>query len=272
MESRWNRFGPAGVLAVLALCGATSAYAAGVSVAVTPGTLTVAPGDTFVVQLTVPLGDDAFNAFEGVVSFDPAFLTFLAQPKATQEGAMMRDSCYTHNTFYIFNSAADSMYISDTMLGNGCTAQGPGTLLNLRFVASGLSGATLVHIRHMVFYNDGLFVDPVAPSDAVIAIRSTLGVTSPPASSGPARLRAMPNPSRGTCWLRPEHVAGTRGILIVDPAGRSVRRLAIDASAAAPTVAWDGRDDAGRLVAPGVYAALMDGTPHPVRTLLIRLP
>jgi hypothetical protein len=67
--------------------------------------------------------------------------------------------------------------------------------------------------------------------------------------------------------------AGRAGLTIVDTAGRRVRTLAHQAlDAGAHDVPWDGRDDAGRACAEGVYVARLavDGRAVATRSLTLR--
>jgi len=72
-----------------------------------------------------------------------------------------------------------------------------------------------------------------------------------------ARLSAHPNPALGPITLRLTGVSGGRAtVAIHDVSGRRVRTL--DTGIAAPQIAWwtwDGLDDRGRAVAPGIYFA-----------------
>lgn len=72
-----------------------------------------------------------------------------------------------------------------------------------------------------------------------------------------ARLSAHPNPAMGAVTLRLTGVTGGRATVEVhDVLGRRVRTL--DSAHAAPQIAWwswDGLDDRGRAVAPGIYFA-----------------
>ena len=87
--------------------------------------------------------------------------------------------------------------------------------------------------------------------------------TEAPGPAGPARLSfapPSPNPSSGNVsfsWTQPIELAGRPARLTVhDLAGRVVRSLDSGASAAAiRQLTWDGRDTAGREVAPGLYIA-----------------
>lgn len=84
------------------------------------------------------------------------------------------------------------------------------------------------------------------------------GVSDAPAVDGRRGvlvLRAGPNPFRAGTTLafsRGESAREALDVRVVDAAGRVVRRLP-PAAGAAGRVGWDGRDDAGRAVASGVY-------------------
>jgi hypothetical protein len=273
MIQRWKRRCAAGTSLVLALCSPVLAHAVGVRVAVSPETLLVAPGDTFTVQLRVPVAGSPFNTYDAVLAFDPAVLRFIGRPQAEQEGPLLPSACPGHSTFYVFAAAGDSLDVLDSILGAGCVATGPGTLLNLRFTALGPTGVTHVRLRRVRFYDDGLYVTPVQPTDALIAVGITLG-TPPPAPPAPQRrLVASPNPSRGACWFAlPDGGGGASEVRILDTAGRLVRSVALDPRTPGRPVPWDGRDASGRRAPPGVYAAVLGGHGVPAHTLLVRLP
>jgi hypothetical protein len=87
-----------------------------------------------------------------------------------------------------------------------------------------------------------------------------------------------PNPSRGADLVRiPVDVpaAGADGALIdiVDSGGRRVRRIDIGGLVpGAQEVAWDGRNDAGREVAPGAYRAWLTAGDVRTSVRMLRLP
>ncbi len=90
---------------------------------------------------------------------------------------------------------------------------------------------------------------------------------------------AWPNPSRGNVMLRVRLVAAaTTGPIratILDAAGRRVRALEAPVGAATGgtlSLPWDGRDDAGRPVAPGVYAVRVTTGATTAAGRLVRLP
>ena len=100
------------------------------------------------------------------------------------------------------------------------------------------------------------------------ATRRTIVLDAPGASSWRLALAPpRPNPSSGTITLGfTLPAAGRVSLEIVDLTGRRVRLLASDTLAAgAHAVAWDGRDGAGRRMAPGVYLARLV-TPEGQRT------
>lgn len=99
-----------------------------------------------------------------------------------------------------------------------------------------------------------------------------------PDAGGPA-LRAWPNPSRGSVVIslsrgeaqRVGERSATPLILeLFDAGGRLVR--ALEASYAAPSVWWDGRDDAGRDVGAGWYWLRARGATRSKAIPLVRLP
>jgi hypothetical protein len=118
-----------------------AAHALGARVEVSPETLTVAPGDTFTVELTVPIAGDPFNTFNAGLAYDPAALHFVSRSQAGPEGPLLIDACPGHGTFHVFAAAGDSLDVMDSMMGAGCVTTGPGTLLRLRFVAPGPGAA-----------------------------------------------------------------------------------------------------------------------------------
>jgi hypothetical protein len=86
----------------------------------------------------------------------------------------------------------------------------------------------------------------------------------------PRRLTAWPNPFRSTVRL----LVSTRGssyARVVDASGRTVRVLRVPLSPTAGhySLSWDGRDEAGSAVAPGVYFAAL-GSAGP-RLKLVRV-
>ncbi len=125
-------------------------------------------------------------------------------------------------------------------------------------------------------HRDYLRRGSVAPSLVDVAP----GAADGGAGSGIAlSLRAAPNPAAATVRLTLRRaVAGAStaedGVRIFDVAGRQVRRLELAAagSAGETTVAWDGRDAAGRAVPAGLYFARARWGDREAGTRIVRLP
>jgi hypothetical protein len=98
----------------------------------------------------------------------------------------------------------------------------------------------------------------------------------PGAAASAGRLAVAPNPAVGgqvIRWVAPDGAAalppaGSR-LEIVSVGGRRVRDLGAVGSGGA--VGWDGRDDAGRRVATGMYFARMTGGEAPVTARVLRV-
>jgi hypothetical protein len=120
------------------------------------------------------------------------------------------------------------------------------------------------------FYNGGTFVNPDGSTDAIVGIGVPLGVGDPSAGARTPRLLAFPNPSRaGTTFTVEMDRAGTQRLLVCDLQGRVVRHLENgEFPAGIRTVTWDGRNDSGLVVPPGVYLGSLRA---PGRTLKARL-
>lgn len=106
-------------------------------------------------------------------------------------------------------------------------------------------------------------------------IRWTGAVTdAPPGTSLGVRLAVSPNPARGSmrfAFTLPR--AGRAALAIFDLSGRRVATLLDDtAGAGSMSVEWDGRDDAGREAAAGLYLARLEhgGERQQVRVMRLR--
>ncbi len=237
------------------------ANASGVTVAVLPDSAYVSPGSEFTLELQVTEAGSLFNAYVATIAYDPAALTLLpTSPLSLQEGAYMKTAC--GSTSHNFTTAADSLVIVHSLLCNGLFLPGPGQLYKLRFRSSGPPQWTSVSIRNIQFYNAGFFVNPSHSSDAAIAMGVPVGVPGSGAPPGKTRLRVTPNPCRAAATVFVETAAaGWQRVIVCDVQGRTVRHLEDGATAPGTRrIAWDGRDDAGTRLAPGVYRVLV-GSP-----------
>lgn len=262
-------------LALAALAAATlaavvaPARAQGVHLALAPGAVTVAPESTFTLDLQVTQAGAQFNGFDAVVTYDTTALAFVKlSPVSLQQGALMTGAC--GNTFHRFAAAADSLVINDVLLCANLFLTGPGQIYRLKFRALGPPRDTWVRIRRAQFYAAGLYVGPLWTSDAHVGIGVPVAVRRPaPAPS--VRLRVAPDPARGAVTLALEGGAAEEASVVVrDALGRTVRRLAVAPGAAAAR--WDGRDDAGAPLPPGLYLVTWraGGTLARARVTLLR--
>jgi len=91
----------------------------------------------------------------------------------------------------------------------------------------------------------------------------------PNASDTRFAIRSLGSPAMGSARFAVA-APGEASVRIVDVAGRAVRRLVAGRSAGERTLVWDGRDEIGQAVEPGVYVAELTAGPR-MRTLRIVL-
>ena len=157
------------------------------------------------------------------------------------------------------NNGASWVHVDSTAAAHGAWERheidvaafvAPTSQVRMRFIASDANAGSVVEagIDDLSFYG--------APS--------TVGVPGPGAVVAPLAFTSVaPNPSRGTVALALGGPAGAVvEVTVHDVRGRLVARLPggrLDTGAT--TIAWDGRDHAGRAVAAGVYLvrATIDG-------------
>lgn len=259
------------LLAAAGLALLAPAARAGVTVALQPATQTVSPGAQFDVFVAVTQSGSAFNAFDAIVGYTPTALTLVQlSPLSLQEGAMMTSAC--GNRFHRFRVGTDRDTITNALLCNGVSVTGPGQIYRLRFQASNTPQTTSVQfLPGVAFFDAGLAVAPVSTSNATVVISGPVGVETPT----PARLRilASPNPSRSLTMLRIEaDQAGLQELVVSDLMGRTVRRLGNGwFDAGVRERAWDGRDDAGARMPPGIYFARLTSPGGIVRAAIARI-
>ena len=149
---------------------ASPARADGVYASLVPDSVVAAPGDTIYLELDVTEVGAPFNGFDTYIGFDPSALAFLpTSPMSLQEGALMTDAC-GNSPFNYFVAASDSLVISTSIMCPGMSLTGPGQLYKLRFLALDVQQGTWVHIRHIQFYNAGIYVNPAHTKDAYIEL------------------------------------------------------------------------------------------------------
>ncbi len=243
----------------------------GTAAALLPDTLFSRPDSTFTLTLTVETAGHAFNGYDAVITYDPSALTFLqASPLSLQEGASMTAACAAR--FHWFQAAGDSLAINHVLLCDGVSLAGPAQLYALRFRAAHAPQYTTVHVRHVQFYDGGLFVLPSTGADAWVSIGMPVDV---PPEAAPARalVRVLPNPCRAAASVVIESPGGgAAGLAVCDVQGRLVRRLEAGPGAGTRRVTWDLKDARGARVAPGIYRVFLTGGGAPVGTRVVVLP
>ena len=246
------------MLALIAVLAAR-ANAQGVNVKLRPSSPTVTPGATFTVYLETTSGGLAFNGFDAVIGYDPAALTLLpTSPISLQEGSYLKSVC--GSTFHRFLQGADRDTVTDVLLCNGALLWGPGEIYKLKFRASMTPQVTTVRfLPGSRFYDGGVYVDLAASHDASIGIGVSTGVGD--MAIGPtARVVASPNPALSRATLTVESpIAGAQKLLICDLTGRVIRHLqGGNFERGTRSVAWDGRNDSGARMAPGLYLVRLE--------------
>ena len=245
------------MLAALFACAGLPA-AAGVQIAVLPAIQNVSPGGEFDMTLGVPVAGSGFNTFSATVTYDTTALIFMpALPTSAQQGCLMTGLCSAAcgSTWHQFAAPHDSLVISNSLLCDQVSLTGPGTLYKLHFKARNVTQTTWIRIEGASFIDAGLYVTPVTTADAKVGMGIVLDAGSAPPPAAGLSVRAEPNPSRGRMAFAIESDRdGARGVEVYDLAGRLVRRLEDPRSTAGPSrMAWDGADESGVRVRPGIY-------------------
>lgn len=243
-----------------ALCLSAGPARAAITVAMTPAAVTVAPGAEFEVTIQVTAAGSAFNAFDTRVAFDPAALTPVQlSPVQSQIGSLFTANC--SNLFHRFSAGAAEDTAGCSMLCNGVSTTGPGTVYRLRFRASNTVQQTVISFAQLRFYQAGLFVLPVTSSPTGVGIgMAPPTVGAPPLGASDLALSVGPSPVRSEARFafstpRPGRVT----LDVFDVNGRRVRRVLDEfRPAGASTVAWPAVDAAGVRVPAGAYFAVLD--------------
>jgi hypothetical protein len=241
-----------------------------VTAALTPASLTVAPGAEFDLELQVTQTGSSFNGFKSVVAYDAAALSLVPlSPTALQQGMLMTDAC--GNTFHRFGEGEGVDTLTDVLLCAGISLTGPGQIYRLHFRASSTPQTTTVRIvpGTLKFYNAGLFVVPVYSADAHIGIGMPPAAVRDGVPPGGPSLAMMPNPSHGSVLFTiGAGRSDAESLTVRDVQGRVVRKLVPRGR----QIAWDGRHEAGQPVPSGSYFATLEvgGRSTTIRFSLIR--
>jgi len=182
-------------------------------------------------------------------------------------------SAFVYEFFFGYDGTRPYMYSSGTSLSTPIVSGAVG-LVRAKFPLAAPFGV----IQHMLQTGDVITFDqPIGVKLNVYqAVAQTLGVPDLGPAATPALVAlapARPSPFAGSTSLSFRLAKDLDVALsIVDVAGRPVRGLAAGTLAAGPhTVAWDGRDDAGRVAPSGLYFAVLTGGGTRAVTRLVRV-
>lgn len=232
--------------------------ASGVKIALMPAGQTVSPGSDFYLDLVVTEPSEPYNAWEATLVFDPAALTYVpVVPTSAQQGCLMTGDCSNAcgSTFLQLKHGQDSVYVIDGITCFQTFISAPGQLFRLHFRASTTTQQTNVSLRNLRFADGVRYLSPVTSSAAQIGIGQPVTAVDPGSSSAGLRLSAAPNPARGSVtFALASELSGEQEIAVHDVQGRTVRVLTRSWQAAgARQIVWDGRNEFGSRLAPGVY-------------------
>jgi len=195
---------------------------------------TVSSGD----RLTAQVGASNVAQMRGysvVVSYDPSSLAFVKAERATD--ALLSRGGPTP-LFLAREMTPGRVILADAITGGG-TVSGDGALANIVFRRIGPDGAVSVDLAQVFDGSGGV--------DVLAAAKET------PSTYALAQNYPNPfNPETQIAYSLPE--AGRVRLTVYNLVGQVVRTLADGTQAAGGhSVRWDGRDEAGRRLASGVY-------------------
>ena len=174
-----------------------------------------------------------------------AYVTVGAAPVAQFSASTTSGSVPLQVDFTDLSSNSPTGWVWDFGDGNGASVQDPSH-------AYGATGTYTVTLTA----SNGCGSDPEVKTD-YITVLGAAAVGDLPRRPGGLAVEAVQNPLRGAgalrvAWAGSDPVA----LSIVDARGRTVRRIQVAGASGERQVVWDGRDQAGRPVAPGLYLVL----------------
>jgi hypothetical protein len=153
---------------------------------------TIAPHDTFTVNVSVDPADSQFNAFDLNIGYDPTHLTFVpTTPLANQRGALMTSACA--NTFHLFTPTSGVLQSTLSLLCAGVFVTGPGVIFKVRFAATDSVGPTTIQCAAgSQFYRAGFFVNPLDCQPLTVSVS---GISSVPEQGGATGMLFLATPT-----------------------------------------------------------------------------
>ena len=158
------------------------------TVAFSPGSSTVGPRDTFMVEIRVDAAVTGIHCFMVTVAFDQSLVELLT----VTEGTLLPP---VGQTFFFWNANGDAYDIGDCLMGYGLQAGGPGLLATMTFRGKGLSGTSPLTFTATQFSDIDLNPITVTTADGVIHLEGnqspTVTVISPPSGGVSATLPSL---------------------------------------------------------------------------------
>lgn len=235
MNGRGVGFATRLVLLAVALTAVAPAARAAIYLRLQTPTAAVAPGDTIVVQAAIVTEDSLFNAFDLVVRFDPARVTFVpVTPIAGQVGPLMSSAC--GNVFHRFTPYADSVVANLSLLCAQTFVGGPGVIYQLRFRAGAGVGPTSFTVGARTrFYNAGVYVTPIEHEDLTMLIGNVLEAPGPLRREwGDALETPRPNPAHAPAVTTVAFTLATASEVALELFDMQGRRVAVHGAGMAP--------------------------------------
>jgi hypothetical protein len=203
--------------------------------------------------------------------------TIDAAPPAAPTGTLAARSGADVNVTWNANAEPD---LAGYRVYRSASASGPWTLISGGTIAATQYLDTAVPPAATTLWYAVTALD-ASLNESARGTASQVTFTTPPSNGVPATWAletGYPNPSRAGSSVTipvavPAEGAASARLEIVDGGGGTIRRLELGAlTPGQRTVTWDGRNDAGREVAPGPYTAwlIADGSRQHVR--LVRQP
>jgi hypothetical protein len=191
-------------------------------------------------RLTVTLAASGVSQIRGyrlVMSYDPSVLAFV---KAERSPDAMLSRAGSTPLFLARQTAPGRVVLADAAIGG--TASGSGILANLIFQKIGPGGdsAFKVDLAQVFDSKDGINILPMKTEAIPVTYAMSQNYPNPF------------NPETRISYSLPE--SGPIRLSVYNLLGQAVRSLVNRTQAAGQyEVRWDGRDDAGRLLAGGIY-------------------
>lgn len=247
-------------LAPAALLFGVSAHTFAVpTLSLEPESTSVAAGTEFELRVMIGPEPDTISNTQVIVRFDPAIVQLVSA---------VAGSLYTSSGYQSFFSATEESLgtweVFEVIFPFDSFVQPPGELLVLRFLALANGFSSVQFLSHAVMDIDRVQISPVDAVGARVFVGGVIVGVDEAESGRPAWGLAPPRPNPTTGGTRiafslpPGAASGAGRLAVYDARGRVVRLWDAPTRSGAGEIFWDGRDERGARVAPGVYFFRLD--------------